>query len=215
MGDDEDVAPGEQVGRDVVLPVGDQPAHDVGEASVAGSALGGHEPRSGDRSPGGSGRRPPRARAARRSYARQALTCSRPYFSAVSFLFRPCERPVVALVQAPVPPDGEVAAPGGGEGDVRRVHGPGEHGGVDDVESQVRLGAESSPAARASFRRAALRSTSTHPVKRFSAFQVLWPWRSRMSVAMRARLPPGDTRYELRRRPRAVADGRRRRGACR
>src|ERR1051325_5835028 len=39
------------------------------------------------------------------------------------------------------------------------------------------------PASRASSTPRSLSGTSCQPVKRFSRFQVLWPWRSRTSVA--------------------------------
>ena len=97
------------------------------------------------------------------------------------------EVPVVALVEAPVPPDRQPAAPGGGQGDLGCADGAGQHRGVEDPQVELglaRLGgvgasARSSPPALASASPAGVRSTSTQPVKRFSAFQVDWPWRSR------------------------------------
>ena len=47
-----------------------------------------------------------------------------------------------------------------------------------------------------------VRGTSTQPVKRFSAFQVLSPWRSRTRVwGTGSALAPGDARVGLRGRP--------------
>ena len=52
-------------------------------------------------------------------------------------LVLPLQVPVVALVEAPVPAHGEPAAAGGGQGELGRADGPGEHRGVQDAQVQA------------------------------------------------------------------------------
>ena len=70
------------------------------------------------------------------------------------------------------------------ERDPQRADGALEHRGVGEIERRSRLRFSSRPASRASSRPLSERSTSVQPVKRFSLFQVLSPWRSRTSLYM-------------------------------
>ena len=96
------------------------------------------------------------------------------------------QRAVVALVQAPVLLHRQPQAVHFLERDVERADRALEHRGIGDVEIEAFVLSAAGPAARASSTPLAVRSTSVQPVKRFSWFHVLSPWRSSTSLFMRA-----------------------------
>ena len=167
-----------QVGHDGGLEVGDRPPHHVGEAlrarevgrmevTVAGVT----------RHVVGMARSQGRRRRVVAPAPRRELGLAELLLDLGLVL--PLQVPVVTLVQAPVPADREPAAAGRRQGDLGRADGAGEDRGVQHAEVQVLLGGQELAPARASASPAGVRSTSTHPVNRFSAFHSDSPWRSR------------------------------------
>ena len=196
-----------QVGDDGVVPVGQHPGHHVGQA------LGGRQHVGRDVAVAGvaggvvlaaglDGRR-----AGCRSSAARPSPGRSPNSSAVSFLFEPWQGAVVALVQAPVAAHREPAPPGLGQGQLGRADGPGEHRGVQDRRSRS-VPAGQQPAGSGGPPRRPPRSgrRRRQPVKRFSAFQVDWPWRSRTRSGTAAERTAGPGGARRSRRPGTPAD---------
>ena len=178
------VRPRAQVRDDAVVPVRQQPAHDVGRGTRCAAGISGGSSRVARR------RRPARTRRRRSiggggvSYERrQSMNCSSPYCVERLLLVLALQRAVVALVEPPrLRATGIQCRSHASSARFARADRAAQHRGVHHVGQHARRRRAAAPPRTASASPFADRSTSTQPVNRFLAFHVLSPWRSRTRV---------------------------------
>ena len=179
---DEHGRAGAQVGDDRVVPPRQHPLEDVLQALGPGEHVAGERVVPRCRCPSW-GRRSASDRARTSYERRQIFTCSARELRAPS---PPC--PCPGARRSGVRSAARIAAPGSTTVRTRRARAR-RCGSRAAAPTCARGRGADAACARARTRRgapraapASVRSTSTHPVKRFSRFQVLWPWRSSTSV---------------------------------
>jgi len=152
---------GQEVGHDGIRPVGDGAGHHVGETLAEREGTGGYIAVAGV-----TGRVVGVTTLDRRRWG--AVTPPPLLYLGIAVLGRglllveSLQRPVVTLVETPVPSHRQPAPAGRVEGEVRGPDRPRQYRRMDDPQVEVALGGEQFPAIRASSTPSAERSTSYH-----------------------------------------------------